>query len=174
MKDRYNYGRIKVQGHRKKPHAIAKFVGGKVFKVKRGVYWTFYLLHVLTILKITRFILLTCSSIWDLGNLTIAKSHMNYHHSYACFPYFLFSQLFSRAHQFLTLMIFIQHMSFFPPKQTDEQEVITFLLTTEIIPLCLRIMEAGSELSKTVSMITVSPVTPRRPHTIAHICFCPS
>lgn len=38
MKDRYNYGRIKVQGHRKKPHAIAKFVGGKVFKVKRGVY----------------------------------------------------------------------------------------------------------------------------------------
>lgn len=62
---------------------------------------------------------------------------------------------------------------FFPPKQTDEQEVITFLLTTEIIPLCLRIMEAGSELSKTVSMI-ISPVTPRRPHTIAHICFCPS
>ena len=36
--------------------------------------------------------------------------------------------------------------------QTDEQEVITFLLTTEIIPLCLRIMEAGSELSKTVSI----------------------
>ena len=34
--------------------------------------------------------------------------------------------------------------------QTDEQEVITFLLTTEIIPLCLRIMESGSELSKTV------------------------
>lgn len=44
---------------------------------------------------------------------------------------------------------------FFFPKQTDEQEVITFLLTTEIIPLCLRIMEAGSELSKTVSMLTV-------------------
>jgi len=34
--------------------------------------------------------------------------------------------------------------------KTDEQEVITFLLTTEIIPLCLRIMESGSELSKTV------------------------
>lgn len=34
--------------------------------------------------------------------------------------------------------------------QTDEQDVITFLLTTEIIPLCLRIMEHGSELSKTV------------------------
>lgn len=34
--------------------------------------------------------------------------------------------------------------------KTDEQEVINFLLTTEIIPLCLRIMESGSELSKTV------------------------
>lgn len=34
--------------------------------------------------------------------------------------------------------------------QTDEQEVINFLLTTEIIPLCLKIMESGSELSKTV------------------------
>lgn len=34
--------------------------------------------------------------------------------------------------------------------QTDEQDVITFLLNTEIIPLCLRIMESGSELSKTV------------------------
>lgn len=28
--------------------------------------------------------------------------------------------------------------------------MINFLLTTEIIPLCLRIMESGSELSKTV------------------------
>ena len=35
--------------------------------------------------------------------------------------------------------------------QTDEPEVINFLLSTEIIPLCLRIMESGSELSKTVS-----------------------
>ncbi|PIK49591.1 putative cell differentiation protein RCD1-like [Apostichopus japonicus] len=34
--------------------------------------------------------------------------------------------------------------------KTDEQEVINFLLTTEIIPLCLRIMESGSELSKTI------------------------
>lgn len=34
--------------------------------------------------------------------------------------------------------------------QTDEQDVINFLLTTEIIPLCLRIMESGTELSKTV------------------------
>lgn len=34
--------------------------------------------------------------------------------------------------------------------QTDEPSVIQFLLSTEIIPLALRIMENGSELSKTV------------------------
>lgn len=34
--------------------------------------------------------------------------------------------------------------------KTDEKEVINFLLTTEIIPLCLGIMESGSELSQTV------------------------
>lgn len=33
----------------------------------------------------------------------------------------------------------------------DDSEVISFLLQTEIIPLCLRIMETGNELSKTVS-----------------------
>ncbi|KAA3674036.1 CCR4-NOT transcription complex subunit 9 [Paragonimus westermani] len=35
--------------------------------------------------------------------------------------------------------------------KTDESEVITFLLGSEIIPLCLVIMESGSELSKTVA-----------------------
>lgn len=34
--------------------------------------------------------------------------------------------------------------------KVDDSDVINFLLTTEIIPLCLRIMETGSELSKTV------------------------
>lgn len=34
--------------------------------------------------------------------------------------------------------------------QVDDSEVIGFLLQTEIIPLCLRTMEMGSELSKTV------------------------
>ncbi|XP_078184696.1 CCR4-NOT transcription complex subunit 9 isoform X3 [Callithrix jacchus] len=42
--------------------------------------------------------------------------------------------------------------------KTDEQEVINFLLTTEIIPLCLRIMESGSELSKTARWLT--PIIP--------------
>jgi CCR4-NOT transcription complex subunit 9 len=34
--------------------------------------------------------------------------------------------------------------------RNDNTEVVNFLLSTEIIPLCLRIMETGSELSKTV------------------------
>lgn len=42
--------------------------------------------------------------------------------------------------------------------QTDEAEVINFLLTTEIIPLCLRIMESGSELSKTVATFILQKI----------------
>ncbi|TMW49162.1 hypothetical protein DOY81_005752 [Sarcophaga bullata] len=42
--------------------------------------------------------------------------------------------------------------------KTDEQEVITFLLTSEIIPLCLRIMEFGSELSKTVATFILQKI----------------
>ncbi|MBA0817149.1 hypothetical protein Gohar_001736, partial [Gossypium harknessii] len=37
--------------------------------------------------------------------------------------------------------------------KVDDTEVISFLLSTEIIPLCLRTMEMGSELSKTVEFI---------------------
>jgi hypothetical protein len=37
--------------------------------------------------------------------------------------------------------------------QVDDSEVIQLLLHTEIIPLCLRIMETGAELSKTVSEV---------------------
>lgn len=40
----------------------------------------------------------------------------------------------------------------------DDSEVINFLLTTEIIPLCLRIMESGSELSKTVATFIVQKI----------------
>merc|ERR1712232_724074 len=39
--------------------------------------------------------------------------------------------------------------------KVDDVEVINFLLQTEIIPLCLRIMETGSELSKTVATFIV-------------------
>ena len=41
----------------------------------------------------------------------------------------------------------------------DDSEVINFLLQTEIIPLCLRIMETGSELSKTVRRAAASRKT---------------
>ncbi|KAJ1486023.1 hypothetical protein T484DRAFT_1666657 [Baffinella frigidus] len=40
----------------------------------------------------------------------------------------------------------------------DDSDVINFLLTTEIIPLCLRIMETGSELSKTVATFIVQKI----------------
>lgn len=42
--------------------------------------------------------------------------------------------------------------------KTDEQDVITFLLSTEIIPLCLKIMEQGSELSKTVATFILQKI----------------
>ena len=40
----------------------------------------------------------------------------------------------------------------------DDSDVINFLLQTEIIPLCLRIMETGSELSKTVATFIVQKI----------------
>jgi len=40
----------------------------------------------------------------------------------------------------------------------DDAEVINVLLSTEIIPLCLRIMETGSELSKTVATFIVQKI----------------
>jgi len=42
--------------------------------------------------------------------------------------------------------------------KTDDQEVITFLLSTEIIPSLLRIMESGSELSKTVATFILQKI----------------
>lgn len=40
----------------------------------------------------------------------------------------------------------------------DDSDVIQFLLSTEIIPLCLRTMELGSELSKTVATFIVQKI----------------
>ncbi|KAI9338521.1 cell differentiation family, Rcd1-like-domain-containing protein [Obelidium mucronatum] len=42
--------------------------------------------------------------------------------------------------------------------KSDSSDVINFLLSTEIIPLCLRIMESGSELSKTVAIFIVQKI----------------
>lgn len=40
----------------------------------------------------------------------------------------------------------------------DDADVVSFLLQTEIIPLCLRIMETGSELSRTVATFIVQKI----------------
>jgi CCR4-NOT transcription complex subunit 9 len=42
--------------------------------------------------------------------------------------------------------------------KVDDTDVVNFLLQTEIIPLCLRIMESGSELSKTVATFIVQKI----------------
>jgi len=42
--------------------------------------------------------------------------------------------------------------------KTDESEVVRFLLSTEIVPLCLRIMEQGTELSRTVATFILQKV----------------
>ncbi|GIX60839.1 cell differentiation protein [Babesia caballi] len=42
--------------------------------------------------------------------------------------------------------------------KSDDEDVICFLLDTEIIALCLRIMETGSDISKTVSIFIVQKV----------------
>ena len=42
--------------------------------------------------------------------------------------------------------------------KVDDADVINFLLSTEIIPLCLRIMETGLELSKTVATFIVQKI----------------
>ncbi|VDM43247.1 unnamed protein product [Toxocara canis] len=40
----------------------------------------------------------------------------------------------------------------------DQEEIVNFLLTTEIIPLCLRFMESGCELSKTVAIFILQKI----------------
>jgi len=42
--------------------------------------------------------------------------------------------------------------------KVDDPEVISFLLQTEIIPLCLRIMERGTELSQTVATFIIQKI----------------
>jgi CCR4-NOT transcription complex subunit 9 len=58
--------------------------------------------------------------------------------------------VFTRISFYITFLTLIQ--------QNDNSTVIHFLLSTEIIPLCLRIMETGSELSKTVAIFIVQKI----------------
>ena len=43
--------------------------------------------------------------------------------------------------------------------QQDDSQVVEFLLSTEIIPLSLRIMESGSDLSRTVRRCSIDATT---------------
>jgi CCR4-NOT transcription complex subunit 9 len=42
--------------------------------------------------------------------------------------------------------------------KVDDPKVIDFLIKTEIIPLCLRIMERGTELSQTVATFIIQKI----------------
>lgn len=42
--------------------------------------------------------------------------------------------------------------------KTDDQEVITFLLKTQFIPICTKIMEIGSEPSKIVATFILQKI----------------
>ncbi|EDV27164.1 uncharacterized protein TRIADDRAFT_50081 [Trichoplax adhaerens] len=53
--------------------------------------------------------------------------------------------------------------------KTDDSDVTSFLLSTEIVPLCLRIMEIGSELSKTVATFILQKILVD-PIGLAYIC----
>lgn len=54
----------------------------------------------------------------------------------------------------------------------DDADVISFLLQTEIIPLCLRIMDSGSELSKTVATFIVQKIL-LDPNGLKYVCATP-
>lgn len=42
--------------------------------------------------------------------------------------------------------------------KNEDPKVIEFLISTEIIPLCLRIMETGNELSRTVAIFIIQKI----------------
>lgn len=42
--------------------------------------------------------------------------------------------------------------------KNEKTDVISYLLGTEIVPLCLRIMEIGNELSKTVAIFIIQKI----------------
>ncbi|GFE53112.1 cell differentiation protein [Babesia ovis] len=56
--------------------------------------------------------------------------------------------------------------------KSDDEEVICFLLNTEIIALCLRIMETGSDISKTVAIFIVQKIM-LDDRGLAYVCATP-
>lgn len=56
--------------------------------------------------------------------------------------------------------------------KSDDTDVIKYLLGTEIVPLCLKIMEKGSELSKTVATFVVQKILLSE-QGLAYVCLTP-
>lgn len=56
--------------------------------------------------------------------------------------------------------------------KSDDNDVIKYLLGTEIVPLCLKIMEKGSELSKTVATFVVQKILLSE-QGLQYICLTP-
>mmetsp|Transcript_50958 Transcript_50958/g.58572 ORF Transcript_50958/g.58572 Transcript_50958/m.58572 type:complete len:345 (+) Transcript_50958:76-1110(+) len=56
--------------------------------------------------------------------------------------------------------------------KSDDADVIKYLLGTEIVPLCLKIMEKGSELSKTVATFVVQKIL-LSDNGLQYICLTP-
>jgi CCR4-NOT transcription complex subunit 9 len=54
----------------------------------------------------------------------------------------------------------------------DDADAISFLMQTEIIPLCLRIMKKGMELSRTVATFIVQKILLDE-HGLEYICDTP-
>ena len=55
----------------------------------------------------------------------------------------------------------------------DDADAINFLLQTDIIPLCLRIMETSRELSKTVATFMVPKKILLEENGLSHACATP-
>lgn len=53
--------------------------------------------------------------------------------------------------------------------QADSEEVVTFLISSKIIPLILRIMETGSELSQTVATFILQRIVMAEAG-LMHVC----
>ena len=78
--------------------------------------------------------------------------------AWACSHLLLVPIQLAAHHRLLHIHTYLRHHPACCMAQVDDTEVINFLLSTEIIPLCLRTMEMGSELSKTVATFIVQKI----------------
>lgn len=86
-----------------------------------------------------------CPDMWDIEHVEITFYN-------SCLELHVLKCNIYHVHLMVFVLLHYRWQIFFTviSLQVDDTEVISFLLSTEIIPLCLRTMEMGSELSKTV------------------------